>query len=88
MYCIRKLSFVWIIFVLDWCMLLVQAHQSIISRSMVWYLSRANCWLLTHKLFSTRESYSKLQILLLHFSSPKTSSGGLWTTHNIFKDIV
>ena len=30
--------FVRIIFVLDWCMLLVQAHQSIVSRSIVWYL--------------------------------------------------
>ena len=40
-YCICTSLFVRIIFVLDWCMPLVQAHQSIISRSIVWYLSRA-----------------------------------------------
>ena len=30
-YCICTSSLIWIIFVLDWCMLLVQAHQSIIG---------------------------------------------------------
>ena len=41
MYCIGTSSFVRIIFVLDWCMLFVQAQQSIIPGLIVWYLSRA-----------------------------------------------